>query len=151
MDHLIDPTITYLLPLLIGYTGGYNVHGRRGGVIGAVATIGLIIGSDVTMLIGGMVMGPLAAYLMKKFDNAIKGKVKSGLEMLIDNFSLGIFGAIIMVVGYVTIEPIFSAILTFLAFGVQSFMDLILLSFLSFFVQPSHLWFLYNVINYVIM
>src|SRR5690625_7568757 len=98
------------------------------------------------MLIGGMVMGTLAAYLMKKFDNAIKGKVKSGLEMLIDNFSLGIFGAIIMVVGYVTIEPIFSAILTFLAFGVQWLMDLNLIPFLSFFVQPAQLLFLKNAI-----
>src|SRR5690625_6910434 len=110
MEQIIGPKITYFLPILIGYTGGYNVHGRRGGVIGAVATIGLIIGSDVTMLIGGMVMGPLAAYLMKKFDNAIKGKVISGLEMLIDNFSLCIFEAIIMVVRYDTIEQIFYAI-----------------------------------------
>jgi len=56
-----------------------------------------------------------------------------------------------MVVGYVTIEPIFSAILTFLAFGVQWLMDLNLIPFLSFFVQPAQLLFLNNAINHGIM
>lgn len=63
---LVGPTITYLLPIMIGYTGGHAVHGSRGGVIGALATTGVVIGSSVTMLIGGMVVGPLAALAMKK-------------------------------------------------------------------------------------
>jgi mannitol PTS system EIICBA or EIICB component len=34
---LVGPMITYLLPLLIGFTGGNMVHGTRGGVIGALS------------------------------------------------------------------------------------------------------------------
>ena len=40
---LVDPMLKYLLPLLIGYTGGRAVGGTRGGVIGAIATSGVIL------------------------------------------------------------------------------------------------------------
>src|SRR5262249_53944220 len=46
---LVGPMITGLLPVLIGYTGGRAVHGQRGAVVGAVATMGIVIGSDVPM------------------------------------------------------------------------------------------------------
>ena len=88
LNQLVGPTLTYVLPVLIGYTAGSNMYGRRGGVIGALATVGVVIGSDVTMLVGGMIMGPLAAWCIKKFDKAVEGKIKPGLEMLVDNFSL---------------------------------------------------------------
>ncbi|MCP5762482.1 PTS mannitol transporter subunit IIBC, partial [Klebsiella pneumoniae] len=83
-----------------------NVYGKRGGVIGATATMGVVIGSDITMLVGGMVMGPLAAWLIKKVDKLFEGKVKPGFEMLIDNFSIGIVAALLMVAGYAVVEPI---------------------------------------------
>ncbi len=67
LNELVSPTLTYILPVLIAYTGGYNIYGRRGGVAGVIATIGVIVGSDVTMLVGGMVMGPFGAWLIKKF------------------------------------------------------------------------------------
>ncbi len=99
---LVDPMITYLLPLLIGYTGGTMIHGTRGGVIGAVTTMGVIIGTDITMFLGAMIVGPFAAWVLKQFDKAIEGKIKSGFEMLINNFSSGIIGGLL---------PIFAAIL----------------------------------------
>ena len=99
LAELITPTLTYLIPLLFGYTGGYNVYGRRGAVAGTIATIGVIVGSGVTMMIGGMIMGPLGAWIIKQVDKALDGHVKPGLEMLVDNFSLGIIGAVMMVAG----------------------------------------------------
>ncbi len=53
--------ITYLLPMLIGYTGGRMTYDGnvRGGVVGAIATMGAITGADVPMFLGAMVMGPL--------------------------------------------------------------------------------------------
>ena len=33
---LVGPMITYLLPLLIGYTGGKLIGGERGAVVGAI-------------------------------------------------------------------------------------------------------------------
>ena len=87
-----------LLPLLIAYTGGNAVAGMRGGVIGAIATMGVIVGADVPMFIGAMIMGPLSGWVIKKFDKLIEGKVKAGFEMLVNNFSIGIIGAILAVI-----------------------------------------------------
>src|ERR1700730_5086181 len=71
---LVGPMITYLLPLLIGYTGGHMIHGTRGGVIGAVATMGVIVGSTIPMFLGAMIMAPLSAWILKRFDKSIEGK-----------------------------------------------------------------------------
>lgn len=151
LNHLVSPTLTYLMPILIGYTGGTMVHGRRGGVAGAIATMGVVIGADITMLIGGMVMGPLGALIMKKVDKMLEGKVKTGMEMLVDNFSMGIVGAIMMIIGYLAIEPVFDAVLTVLSTGVQFLMNHNLLPFTSLFVQPAQMLFLNNAINHGIM
>jgi PTS system mannitol-specific IIC component len=148
---LVGPTITYLLPVLIGYTGGYNIYGRRGGVIGAAATMGLVIGADITMLVGGMVMGPLAAWLMKKVDKIFEGRVKPGFEMLIDNFSIGIVGALLMVAGYAVVEPIFSVILAGLSSGVNWAVNNGYIPLAAIFVQPACVLFLNNAINHGIM
>ena len=118
-NELVSPILTYLLPVLIGYTGGYNVHGRRGGVIGAFATVGVIVGADVTMLVGGMIMGPLAAFILKKFDKLVEGKVKTGLEMLVDNFSLGLIGVVLCMLGYAAIAPVMTTVQNFLVGGVN--------------------------------
>ncbi|MFM1651573.1 PTS transporter subunit EIIC [Brevibacillus sp. B_LB10_24] len=151
LNQMVGPTIKYLLPLLIGYTGGYNVYGRRGGVIGAVATMGVVIGADITMLIGGMVMGPLAAIILKKVDLLFKGKVKPGLEMLVDNFSLGIVGAVIMILGFMAIEPVFSVILSFISTGVEWVTARNLIPLTSILVQPAQVLFLNNAVNHGIM
>lgn len=151
LNNLVGPTMKYVMPLLIGYTGGYNVYGKRGGVAGVLATIGVVIGSDITMLIGGMIMGPLGALCIKAVDNLFKGRIKPGMEMLVDNFSMGIVMAIIMIIGYVIVEPIFSIILAILANGVQWLVNANLLPFTSIFVQPGQVLFLNNFINHGIM
>ncbi|MFL5518181.1 MAG: PTS transporter subunit EIIC, partial [Gemmatimonadales bacterium] len=92
LAELVGPMITYLLPLLIGYTGGRLVHGQRGAVVGAIATMGVIVGSDVPMFLGAMIIGPLAAYIIKVIDSALEDRVASGFEMLVDNYSAGIVG-----------------------------------------------------------
>src|ERR1700730_5022035 len=80
---LVGPMITYLLPLLIGYTGGKIVYGPRGGVVGAVATMGVIVGADIPMFLGAMGMGPLGGWVIKKVDQMFEGKIRSGFEMLV--------------------------------------------------------------------
>ncbi|MDO4616051.1 MAG: PTS mannitol transporter subunit IICBA [Lachnospiraceae bacterium] len=151
LNQLVGPTLKYLMPILIGYTGGYNIYGRRGGVAGALATMGVVIGADITMLIGGMAMGPLGAAVIRWIDKRFEGKVKPGMEMLVDNFSLGIAGALLMVLGLVIVEPIMSAILTVLTAGVQWLVNANLLPFTSIFVQPAQVLFLNNAINHGIM
>lgn len=151
LNRLVGPTLTYLLPILIGYTGGYNIHGKRGGVAGAIATMGVVIGADVTMLIGGMIMGPLAGWIIKKADKWLEGKCKPGFEMLIDNFSLGIIGGILMILGLWAIEPVFNVILTSLSLGVNWVLARGLIPLASIFVAPAQVLFLNNAINHGIM
>ncbi|WP_429957108.1 PTS transporter subunit EIIC [Enterococcus sp. AZ196] len=151
LNELVPPILNYLLPVLIGYTGGYNVYGKRGGAIGALATMGVVVGADITMLIGGMIMGPIGAILMKKIDELFKGKVKPGLEMLVDNFSLGFLGFAIALVGFVAVEPIFAVILSFISGGVDWLMARNLIPLTSIFVQPAQVLFLNNAVNHGIM
>src|SRR5262249_50965281 len=68
LGSLVGPMITSLLPLLIGYTGGRIVHGQRGAVVGAIATMGVIVGTDSPMFLGAMIIGPLTAFLLKYVD-----------------------------------------------------------------------------------
>lgn len=150
-NELVSPILTYLLPCLIGYTAGSNIYGRRGGVIGAFATMGAVVGADVTMLVGGMVLGPIAAVCIRKFDKAVEGKVKPGLEMLVDNFSLGIIGFIICIIGYVGVAPLMTAIQNVLTGGVQFLVDHSLLPLSELFVQPASVLFLNNAINHGIL
>ena len=98
--------IKYLLPLLIGYTGGQMIHGKRGAVIGAVTTVGVIVGAEIPMFLGAMIVGPLAAWVLKQFDKLIEGKIKSGFEMLVNNYSLRIIGGALTLVAYTGIGPL---------------------------------------------
>lgn len=151
LNNLIGPTLKFLMPILIGYTGGFNIYGKRGGVAGAIATIGVVIGADITMLIGGMVMGPVGAVIIKYVDKMLENHIKTGLEMLVNNFTLGIIGALLMVAGYMVIMPVFDAILSVISAGVQWTIDNNLLPFTSIFVQPAQILFLNNAVNHGIM
>jgi PTS system mannitol-specific IIC component len=148
---LVDPMIKYLLPLLIGYTGGTMVHGQRGGVIGAIMTIGVIVGSDIPMFLGAMIAGPLAAWIIKKFDKAVEGKIKAGFEMLVNNFSAGIIGGILAIIALLGIGPAVEGISTVLSAGVQGLMNLGLLPLVNLIIEPGKVLFLNNAINHGIL
>ncbi|GAB2764059.1 hypothetical protein GCM10027020_15260 [Nocardioides salsibiostraticola] len=147
LAELVGPMITFLLPLLIAYTGGRMVHGQRGAVIGSIATMGVIVGSEVPMFLGAMIMGPLAAFLLKKVDDAIQDKVPTGFEMLIDNFSLGILGGALAILGRLGIGPIVQELVNFLGDGVDILVENNLLPLASLFVEPAKVLFLNNAIN----
>lgn len=148
---MITPMSTYLLPLLIAYTGGKVVGDHRGGVIGAIATMGVIVGSDIPMFIGAMIMGPLAAWILKKFDKLIEGKVKAGFEMLVNNFSLGIIGAILACLAMFLIAPVVTGLNSVMEMGVGFFVDHGLLPLASIFIEPAKVLFLNNAINHGIL
>ena len=138
---LVGPMITYLLPLLIGYTGGKMVHDTRGGVVGAVATMGVIVGSDIPMFLGAMVMGPLGGYVIKKFDEAVQDKIPAGFEMLINNFSAGIIGMLITLLAYVVIGPVVLGLNRVLAAAVEAIVNAGLLPLASIFIEPAKILF----------
>lgn len=148
---LVSPMSTMLLPLLIAYTGGEVVHGKRGGVIGAIATMGVIVGSDIPMFIGAMIVGPLAAWILKKFDKLIENHIKAGFEMLVNNFSLGIIGAILALLAMVGITPLVSTLNEVMRTGVDFFVNHGLLPLASIFIEPAKVLFLNNAINHGIL
>ncbi|NBD23234.1 PTS mannitol transporter subunit IICB [Paenibacillus glycinis] len=148
---LVSPMITYLLPLLIGYTGGTMVHGTRGGVIGAVTTMGVIVGTDIPMFMGAMLVGPLAAWVLKQFDRAIEGKIKSGFEMLVNNFSSGIIGGILAIVSYLVVGPAVQVVSKGLANCVQALVDANLLPLANVLIEPAKVLFLNNAINHGVL
>jgi PTS system mannitol-specific IIC component len=148
---LVGPIITYLLPLLIGYTGGRMVYGVRGGVVGAVATMGVIVGTDIPMFIGAMALGPLTAWLMMKVDKIWEGRVKPGFEMLIDNFSAGILAAIMAVVGMLVVGPVVKAFSNGASAVVEWLVANGLLPFTSIFIEPAKVLFLNNAVNHGIL
>ena len=148
---MVGPMITYMLPLLIGYTGGKMIHGVRGGVVGAVATMGVVVGTDIPMFIGAMIMGPLTAWVMKKLDRVWEGRVKPGFEMLIDNFSAGILSGIMAVVGLVVVGPVVLAFSNGAGHVVEFLVNNGLLPLTSIFIEPAKVLFLNNAINHGIL
>lgn len=148
---MVEPMSKYLLPLLIAYTGGKVVGDHRGGVIGAIATMGVIVGSDISMFLGAMIMGPLSAWLLKKFDQIIEGKVKAGFEMLVNNFSLGIIGAILACVSIYIVAPVVTSLNSIMEMGVGFFVEHSLLPLASIFIEPAKVLFLNNAINHGIL
>lgn len=148
---LVSPMLTYMLPLLIGYTAGHNVAGVRGGVIGAIATAGVIVGTDVPMFIGAMIMGPLAAWIIKQFDKAVEGKIRAGFEMLVNNFSLGIIGMLLAIIGYLSVGGAISWITELFESGVVYLKDNNMLPLVSIFIEPAKVMFLNNAINHGIL
>ncbi|WP_107841907.1 PTS mannitol transporter subunit IICB [Metasolibacillus meyeri] len=145
---LVGPMITYLLPLLIGYSGGKLLHGERGGIVGAIATMGVIVGTDIPMFIGAMIMGPLGGLVIKKFDQLVEGKIKSGFEMLVNNFSAGILGGALAILSFKVIGPIVVKFSDTLAAGVSWIVNAGLLPFVSILVEPAKVLFLNNAINH---
>ena len=148
-NSMVSPMLTYLIPILIASTGGKMIGGDRGRVVGAIAVIGAIMSNtEITMLMAAMVMGPLAGFCIKKFDDLMDGRMPAGFEMLINNFSAGIIGMFLAMLGYVLIGPIMSAILAVLSAGVNILVQNGLLPLVSIFIEPAKVLFLNNAINH---
>ncbi len=144
---LVSPMSTYLLPLLIAFMGGKTVYGDRGGVAGTIGTIGLIIGSDIPMFLGAMIVGPLTAWLIKKFDQFIGEHIPTGFEMVINNFSLGILGMIMCLLSFSFIGPAILKANGWLTAVIQAIVNMKALPLLAVLNEPAKVLFLNNVID----
>lgn len=167
---IVGPFIHYLLPLIIAYTGGTMVYGVRGGVVGAIATMGAIAGSDyivaqfnagleegaaelsqVHMFIGAMILGPLAAWTMKWLDGLWEGKIRAGFEMLVNMFSAGIWGFVMAIVGFYPVALVVNWIMAVLGRGVAWLVEMNLLPLTSILIEPAKVFFLNNAINHGVL
>jgi PTS system mannitol-specific IIC component len=148
---LVGPLILTLLPVLIGYTGGRLVHGQRGAVVGAVATMGVVVGTDIPMFLGAMIVGPLAAYLLKQIDAVVGQRTRAGFEMLVDNFSAGILGLIMAILGFLAVGPVVETLANAAGRGVDGLVSSGLLPLVSIIVEPAKVLFLNNAINHGVL
>jgi PTS system mannitol-specific IIC component len=161
ISSVVGPSILYLLPILIAYTGGKMVYGVRGGVVGGFSVIGVIMatsdplfigdGNAVPMFLGAMIMGPLTAYVMKHIDGLWTGRIKPGFEMLVDNFSAGIWGALMAVFGMFVLAPPLLWIIDRLGEAVNFLVENNILPLTSIFIEPAKVLFLNNAINHGVL
>ncbi|KAA1428920.1 PTS mannitol transporter subunit IICBA [Nocardioides antri] len=159
---LVGPTIFYLLPILIAYTGGVLVYEVRGGVVGAMATMGVIMGTSdpiligadgnaAPMFLGAMIMGPLTALVMKRLDGLWHHKIKPGFEMLVNNFSAGILAAVMAIAGMFVLAPALREVTSWLGSMVDFLVDNSVLPLTSLLIEPAKVLFLNNAINHGVL
>ncbi|WP_250212576.1 PTS mannitol transporter subunit IICB [Acrocarpospora catenulata] len=148
---LVGPIITVLLPVLIGYTGGRMVHGQRGAVVGAVATMGVVVGVDIPMFLGAMIIGPLAALVIKYVDKFTEQRTRAGFEMLVDNFTAGIVGGAMAIAGVLGIGPVVKVITDAAGSAVEYLVSHSLLPLASILIEPAKVLFLNNAINHGVL
>lgn len=148
---MVGPMLTYLIPLLVGYTGGKVIAGERGAVVGAIATMGVIVGTEIPMIMGAMIMGPLGGFTIKKFDAMFQSKIKTGFEMLVNNFSAGLIGFALALVGFQAIGPVVDRLTQAMAAGVETILNAQLIPLTNIFIEPAKILFLNNAINHGIL
>lgn len=148
INGMVGPMLQYLLPILIGYTGGKVVGGQKGAVTGALATLGAIAATDATMFIGAMICGPLGGWCIKKFDKAMEGHIPAGFEMVVNNFSVGVIGAVLAILSIYVIGPVCVVLTDILGSGVEFLVNHGLLPLTAVLVEPAKVLFLNNAINH---
>ncbi|GMA51496.1 PTS system mannitol-specific EIICB component [Alicyclobacillus contaminans] len=151
LNQLVGPFVTFLIPVLIGYTGGKLVHGERGAVVGALATAGVAVGSSQPMFLGAMIMGPLGGYLVKMFDRMTKDRIPSGFEMLVNTFSAGIIGGALAIIGFLGVDRVMTAVSNALGAAASWITAVHLLPLIAIFIEPGKVLFLNNAINHGIL
>ena len=148
---IVGPMITYLLPILIAYTGGHMVNGVRGGVVGSIVAMGVIVGTDVPQFMGAMIMGPLGGWLIKLVDDALEDKIPVGFEMLVNNFTVGILAAVVSILGYLFMSPILTAISKAAESAVNFLINARLLPLAAIVIEPAKILFLNNALNHGVL
>lgn len=145
--NIVGPIITYLLPVMIGSTGGHLVGGKRGAVMGGIGTLGVIVGADIPMFIGAMIMGPLGGLVIKHIDRLLEKRIPAGFEMVINNFSLGIAGMLLCLLGFEIIGPAVLIANTFVKGCIEALVHTGYLPLLSIINEPAKILFLNNAID----
>ncbi|MDX1414645.1 MAG: PTS mannitol transporter subunit IICB [Candidatus Promineifilaceae bacterium] len=148
---LVGPMINFLLPILIGYTGGYMIYGVRGGVVGAAATMGVIVGAEIPMFLGAMIMGPLGGWSIKKIDELLEDHIPVGFEMLVNNFAAGLWAIVLILLAYLVVGPVVEAFSLALGAVVESIVNAGLLALAAVIIEPAKILFLNNAINHGIL
>lgn len=140
--------IRVVLPILIGFTGGKMFEEQRGGVVAAIATVGVIVSTDVPQLFGAMFIGPLAGYTFAKIEQILLPKVKEGYEMLTKNFLAGIVGGLLCCFGILVVAPAVESASFWLYQFSSWLIEANLLPLVHVFLEPLKVLFFNSAINH---
>jgi PTS system mannitol-specific IIC component len=103
------------------------------------------------MFLGAMIFGPIGAFLIKKWDDLAEDRIPSGFEMLVNNFSAGILGAILAIVGVLSIGPILEWLSNRLGDFVSTIINAGLLPLADIPIEVGKVLFLNNAINHGVL
>lgn len=81
----------------------------------------------------------------------MEGKIPAGFKMLVNNFSAGILGALVALLGYTGIGPVVLALNNMLKSGVEGIVNAGFLPLASLFIEPGKILFLNNAINHGVL
>ena len=151
LDGLEQALISYLLPLLIGYTGGKQVEESRGGTIAGIATIGMIIGTNSPQIIGAMIIGPLSVWSYVFIKKYWLDRLKDGYEMVANNILAGLVGGVWCLTAIFLIAPVINWLMQASAILILWFIDLKLLPAVSLVIEPLKVFFFNNTINHGVL
>ncbi|AXK50944.1 PTS mannitol transporter subunit IICB [Spiroplasma alleghenense] len=161
-DYVVANMVTYLLPTLIAFNAGKIVHGTRGGMIATLVVFGVIAGNQVNpgflegstpspQFLAAMSVGPLAAGILKGFDKLVENRIKQGFEMLVNNFSLGIIGAILCIGAFYGMPYVFNSISWAFFKAVEFLINNSLIFLAAIIIEPAKVLFLNNAINHGVL
>ena len=96
INSMVGPMLTYLLPILIDYTGGRAIGGQKGAVTGALATLGAMTCGPLDGLVAASPGSIIVEMLMTSkggyFANILGIVVACVVSFLISTFLLRFFG-----------------------------------------------------------
>lgn len=146
-----DILINFLLPLLIGYTGGKKIDHNRGGAIAGIATLGIMVGNDNSAVLGAMIIGPIAVTCFKRLNILILKKIQNGYEMLLQNILAGVVGTLFCLVGLFVLTPIINFSTLLAISGVHFLITHHLLPLVNVIIEPLKVFFFNNAINHGVL
>lgn len=146
-----DILINFLLPLLIGYTGGKKIDHNRGGAIAGIATLGIMVGNDNSAVLGAMIIGPIAVMCFKRLNILILKKIQNGYEMLLQNILAGVVGTLFCLVGLFILTPIINFSTLLAISGVHFLITHHLLPLVNVIIEPLKVFFFNNAINHGVL
>lgn len=151
LAEMMGPLLRWLIPILVAYTAGYNIYSKNGGVVASIASMGAIMSSESPMFMAVMVIAPITAFIYKKIDMSIEGKIKPGFEMLVNTSIMGILGAVISIIAYLSVGPFFEALSYLFMTGVDFLMSKGMFPFISIIAEPAKVLFLNNALYYGVL
>lgn len=150
-SQFIDPLYTYVIPLLLAFTGGKITGGHRGGLVASLAVLGLIQSSDIPMIIGAIFFSPPIGSVFSKLEKAVKGYFPIGSELLLTNIIDAMVSILLLFLMCFIIGPILNNGILLLNRGLITFIQSDWLPFVSFVIEPAKVLFLNNISNHGIV